>query len=67
MNELRDAMDIAKLLIDIVRLVMEAVQGGNITKVNEVLPETLKLSLARAKAELEAQKKFGARTEGDAP
>jgi hypothetical protein len=63
MNEIKDALDIAKLLIDIVKLVMEAVQGGNIAKVDEVLPETLRISLARAKAELEAAKKFGPRPE----
>jgi hypothetical protein len=63
MNEIKDAIDIAKLLIDIVKLVMEAVQGGNIAKVDEVLPETLRISLARAKAELVAAKKFGPRPE----
>ena len=63
MNEIKDAIDIAKLLIDIVKLVMEAVQGGNIAKVDEVLPETLRISLTRAKAELEAAKKFGPRPE----
>jgi len=62
-NEIRDAIEIGKLLMDLIKIIMDAVQGGDVARVNEILASELRTPLERTKAELEALKKFGPRPE----
>ncbi len=62
-EKLKRAVDIAGLLVDIGTAVFRAVARGDIERVEEILPDTLRTTLARAKAELDAAEKLGPRPE----
>ena len=62
-NEIKDAIEIGKLLMELIKIIMDAVQGGDVARVNEILSNELRTPLERTKAELEAIKKFGPRPE----
>ena len=67
-SELKDAVEVTKIVLEVGRLVtevghlvLEAIESGDVPRVQEVMPDTLRMTLVRAKAELEAAKKFGPR------
>lgn len=65
MNELQTIAEIAKLvrvLGELIADVIAAATSENPARVQDVLPPTLETSIAKLRAEIEAARKFGART-----
>ena len=53
------AWDIVEGLISVAQVVVKAIRNGDEEKVDEILSEELKTTLAKARAEAEAYAKFG--------
>ena len=69
MNEANLVLEILRqirVLGELVEDVVKAATSENPSRVQDVIPATLETSIARLRAEIEAQRKFGPRDAGDA-
>jgi hypothetical protein len=61
MDTVREALRLIVLLTELVKTAVDASTSENPSRVEDVIPETLRTSIAKLNAELEAAKKFGPR------
>lgn len=60
-EKIKAALEIGRFLFDLGHDIYEAVVSGDVVRLDKILPQTLLTTLAKAKAEFEASRKFGPR------
>lgn len=61
MNEAIEIVKLVRTLTELIEDLVKAASGPNPARVQDILPPSLETSIAKLRAEIEAQRKFGPR------